>query len=230
MSLVAELSEDNSQEIQDIFELLPGKHLDLQINHPVQVRLKVTLIGYELGHYIILKYPPTSRSDEYSDVLVEGNVAVVRYLLEGDKGCCFAFRSTIRTITKKPEKFIILTYPKKIENRQLRLHQRITTHLPASISLNATNESSVRINGVINDLSLKGCGFTFKAENESVKVNETDIVVCVAQPNKGEFMIPAKVRNSRNEAGKVNVGIQFCDGDKQVSELLEHLFIDMNAL
>ncbi|MEW6991395.1 PilZ domain-containing protein [Colwelliaceae bacterium 6441] len=214
----------------DIFELLPGKMLDLQINHPVQVRIKVPLIGYELGQYIILKYPNVPRATTYSDVLVEGNVVVVRYLLEGDKGCCFAFRSTIKTITKTPEKFIILSYPKKIENRQLRLHQRIAMHLPAAISLNSPDQSNVRINGVIGDLSLKGCGFTFKAESDSVKVNELDIFVCVADHNKGEILIPAKVCNSRNERGKVIVGIQFNEDDKQVVSLLEHLFIDMNNL
>jgi hypothetical protein len=214
----------------DIFELLPGKMLDVQINHPVQVRLKVPLIGYELGNYIILKYPNVPSSTSYSDVLVEGNVVVVRYLLEGDKGCCFAFRATIRTITQKPEKFLILSYPKKIENRQLRLHQRISMHLPAAISLNEPNQSNVRINGIIGDLSLKGCGFTFKADNDSIKVNERDIFVCVAHHSQGEILIPAKVCNSRNENGRVNVGIQFNEGDKQVSSLLDHLFIDKSSL
>ncbi|MCO4800015.1 MAG: flagellar brake domain-containing protein [Colwelliaceae bacterium] len=218
------------EEVFDIFELLPGKMLDIQINHPVQVRLKVPLIGYELGSYIILKYPNVPRTTSYNDVLVEGNVVVVRYLLEGDRGCCFAFRSTIRTITQKPEKFLILTYPKKIENRQLRLHQRISMHLPAAISLNEPDQSNVRINGVIGDLSLKGCGFTFKADSEAIKVNKRSIFVCIAHHTKGEILIPAKVCNSRNEQGKVNVGIQFEEGDKQVASLLEHLFIDKSSL
>lgn len=220
---------DAPEGVFDIFELLPGKVLDLQINHPVQVRLKVNLIGYEQGKYIILKYPTSIKESNYQDVLVEGNVAVVRYLLEGDKGCCFAFRSTIQNITKIPEKFLILEYPKKIENRQLRLHQRVTTHLPAAISLTDTNSGN-RINGIINDLSLKGCGFTFKTDNSSIKVNKANIVVCVAQPNKEEIIIPAKVCNSRNEHGRVSVGIQFCEGDKQVKELLEHLLIDNTLL
>ena len=218
------------KEAANIFELLPGKMLDIQINHPVQVRLKVPLIGYELGKYIILKYPNVPKSVNYSDVLVEGNVAVVRYLLEGDQGCCFAFRATIKNITQKPEKFLILNYPSKIENRQLRLHQRIVTHLPAAISLHEPDKSNVKINGIIGDLSLKGCGFTFKAANESVRVNERDIFVCVSHHASGEIRIPAKVCNSRNDKGKVSVGIQFKEDDKQVIALLEHLFIDINAM
>ena len=218
------LSQEDTR--HELFELLPGKVLDVQINHPVPVRLKLPLIGYEQGKYIILKYPNVLKASHYSDVLVEGNVAVVRYLLEGDKGCCFAFRSTIRNVTLSPEKFLILSYPEKIENRQLRRHQRITTHLPAAISLNEPSKSNLKINGIIGDLSLRGCGFTFKADNDAVKVNQRDIFVCVSHYAIGEIRIPAKVCNSRNENSRVSVGIQFKDDDKQVATLLEHLFID----
>lgn len=230
MAIQATEAIKQENEIPDVFELLPGTMLDIQINYPVQVRFKLPLIGYELGKYILIKYPNVPKSVNYSDVLVEGNVAVVRYLLEGDKGCCFAFRATIKSITQKPEKFLILNYPKSIENRQLRLHQRISTHLPAAISLNEPTLSNVKINGIISDLSLKGCGFTFKAQSDSVKVNEREIYVCVSHHISGEIMIPARVCNSRNEKGRVNVGIQFRDGDKQVAVLLEHLFIDASTM
>lgn len=215
-----------------IFELLPGKILDLQINHPVQVRIKTPLIGYELGKYIILKHPDENRVGNYTDVLVAGNVVIVRYLLEGVQGVCFAFRTTIKSITQYPEKAIILDYPTKIENRQLRLHQRIITHLPAYIVLNAetTNESDVKITGIIGDISSQGCGFLFKADNAKLKVNKRDVFVCLQSLTSGEIKIPATVCNSRNENGKVSVGIKFMEGDKQVHSLLEHLFIDSNLL
>ncbi|GHF96455.1 PilZ domain-containing protein [Thalassotalea marina] len=222
---------DEAQETSQasaIFELLPGKVIDFQVNHPVQVRLKLSLVGYETGKYIILKYPTSG--DNYSDVLVEGNVAIVRYLVEGDHGCCFAFRSTIRNITKTPERFIVLNYPKKIENRQLRAHQRVTTHMPAAISLNEPNQSNVEINGIIVDLSLKGCGFTFRAKNDIVNVKQRQIFVCVTHYAIGEMRIPATVCNSRNEQGRVSVGIKFEENDKQVALLLENLFVDLNLL
>ncbi|MDO6426597.1 PilZ domain-containing protein [Thalassotalea sp. 1_MG-2023] len=216
------------EESNNFFELLPGKVLDFQVNHPVQVRLRLPLIGYETGKYIMLKYPSTS--DNFNDVLIEGNVAIIRYLLEGDKGCCFAFKATIRNITQSPEKLIYLNYPKKIENRQLRAHQRITTHLPAAISLNAPDQSNIELNGIIVDLSLKGCGFTFKASSGIVSVKQREIFVCVTHYATGEMRIPARVCNSRNEKGRVNVGIQFNEGDQQVATLLEQLFIDTSIL
>jgi hypothetical protein len=227
---VSALRVPSPEENLAIFDLLPGKTLDVQINHPVKTRIKMPLVGYELGKYILLKYPATNKTCSYQDVLVEGNVVIVRYLLEGERGECFAFKTTIKQITQYPEKFLVINYPKNIENRQLRLHQRIVTHLPATITVNANhaNQQDLQLNGIIEDISTKGCGFAFKAENEKVKVNERDIFICVQHPSTGEIKIPAKVCNSRNEQGKVSVGVKFYDNDKQVKNLLEHLFIDSN--
>lgn len=210
---------------EQFFELLPGKSLDLQINHPLQVRLKLPLIGYELGNYIILKHPGEQSS--YRDVLVEGNVVIVRYILEGNKGQCFAFRSTIKSISMFPEKFIMLNYPKSIENRDLRLHQRYATNLPASIILNeqSTLSEGVSIDGIIADISPQGCSFTFLSENSKIKVNERDIFICIQSSANGVTKIPARVCNSRYERGKVNVGVKFTNSEQQMKNLLEKLFI-----
>jgi hypothetical protein len=152
--------------------------------------------------------------------------------LEGEHGECFAFRSTIKHITQYPESFLILNYPTKIESRQLRLQPRITTHLPASIMLDADgeNKAEIRLNGIITDISVKGCGFIFKADDFKVTVNKCDIYVCILHPTTGELKIPARACNSRNEQGKVSVGIRFFDDDKQVSNLLEQLFINESFL
>lgn len=211
------------------FDLKPGKIVDLQIDHPVKLRIKATLAGYDLGQYIILKHPAPQNMSNYSDVLAEGNVVVVRYLLEGQQGECYAFKATIRNITKIPEKFIFLTYPDKIENRQLRTHQRYITHLPASII--ARDEQDIKktaqLKGIISDISAKGCGFVFKTDNPKVKVNQKDIFVVLRSPSDLEITIPARVCNSRFDNGKVNVGIQFKEDDEQIKKLLNQLFIEL---
>lgn len=214
------------QSIQ-LFELQPGKSLDLQINHPVSLRLKLPLIGYELGKYIILKYPKSANTSEYKDVLIEGNVLIVRYLMEGNKGECFAFRSSIKTITQYPEKLLFIEYPKNIENRQLRLQQRTSIHIPATIMLEGSADSKgTQINGIIGDISAKGCGFTFKTKSVTAKVNKRDVLICVQSPTASEVKIPARVCNSRNANGVVSVGIQFLDNGELVPKLLAELFIE----
>lgn len=221
------MSDVSIEKSPQLFELQPGKNLDLQINNPVPLRLKLPLIGYELGKYIILKYPRTTNKSEYKDVLVEGNVLIIRYLMEGSKGECFAFRSTIKSVTQFPEKMLFIEYPKKIENRQLRTQQRTSIHLPAFITLEDSGEGkSTEINGVIGDISAKGCGFSFKTKSVNAKVNKRDIFVCLQSPTDGEVKIPARVCNSRNDKGTVSVGIQFIDDTNLVPKLLSELFIE----
>ncbi|WP_227006565.1 PilZ domain-containing protein [Shewanella donghaensis] len=217
------------QDEQIFFSLMPGSMVDLQIDFPVKFRTKATLVGFEIGKYIILKHPAPLQMNNYKDVFVDGNGVVVRYLLEGQQGECFAFKTTIRNVTKFPEKFIFLTYPKEIENRQLRTHQRFVTHLPSSIQAREDGKAKqgTELKGIISDISSKGCGFLFKTDNENLKVNEKDIFVNIRNPNDETTTIPAKVCNSRFENGKVNVGIKFEDNDPQIKKLLNQLFIDL---
>jgi len=221
---MAEISIEQSMQL---FELQPGKSLDLQINHPIPLRLKLPLIGYDLGNYIILKYPRSANTSEYKDVLIEGNVLIVRYLMEGNKGECFAFRSSIKNITQYPEKFIFIEYPNKIENRQLTSTAK-NKHPPACNNhvRGAGHKKGTQISGIIADISTKGCGFTFKTKSANAKVNKRDIFVRLRSPIDGEIQIPARVCNSRNDNGTVNVGIQFIDDEKLVPKLLTELFID----
>ena len=217
----------NSSEKVQIFELQPGKTMDLQINHPVPVRLKLTLIGFEIGKYILLKYPKVTSTSEYKDVLIEGNVMIVRYLMEGNKGECFAFRSTIKHITIYPEKLIFLEYPKKIENRQLRTQQRTSIHIPASIMIEEDeNNKEMRIQGAISDISLKGCGFSFKSKSSTTNVNKRKVFMCLQDADGEEMKLAAQVCNSRNEKGVVNVGIRFVEVNDKLPLLLEQLFIN----
>jgi len=217
----------NLSEPSQLFELQPGKSLDLQINHPVPLRLKLTLVGYELGKYIVLKYPKVARTSDYKDVLVTGNVMIVRYLMEGNKGECFAFRSSIKSISLQPEKLLFLEYPKKIENRQLRTQQRTSIHIPSAIMIEGKgDDDGARISGIIGDISAKGCGFSFKSKSDKTKVNKRNIFVCIQSPIDGEVLIPAKVCNSRNVNGMVSVGIQFLDEGELVPKLLSQLFIE----
>ncbi|WP_435277141.1 hypothetical protein ACMAZF_09690 [Psychrobium sp. nBUS_13] len=125
--------------------LTPGKVIDLQLGGLSGVRIKPTVIGLDIG----------------------------RYLLEGTRGECVSFSTTIEHIITVPEKLHFLNYPTKIENRQLRTHQREKTHLPAQISQKLVNGklAGTLLGGYIVDISPRGCQFSFKQEggNSAVK-------------------------------------------------------------
>lgn len=219
---------DEVKEEKEYFELLPGKTLDIQINHPVTVRKKLTLIGYEIGKYLILKWPKSLNKNEYSDVLVEGNVMIVRYLLEGSAGKCYAFRTSITSIVQYPERLIFVEYPKTLENRELRNQQRKTTHISASISMGseADNFKGSQIKGIIHDININGCGFSFKTSNNKVKVNNREIVINISGYLNKEKQLLATVCNSRNDNGVVNVGIKFNDDPSDVLLALKSLQLE----
>jgi hypothetical protein len=221
------MSELNSNKKNQVFELQPGKSMDLQINHPVPLRLKLTLVGYEVGKYILLKYPRVMNTSEYKDVLIEGNVMIVRYLMEGNKGECFAFRSAIQNVSVYPEKLIFLDYPKDIENRQLRVQQRKSINIPAYIMIEEDDKNKeMKINGFIADISLKGCGFSFQSKSSSTNVKKRKIFVCLKDLSGTDMKISAQVCNSRNSEGIVNVGIKFLENNAQLTQLLEQSFIN----
>lgn len=217
------------KEQEEYFELLPGKLLDIQINFPVTVRKKLTLVGYELGKYLVLKWPKSAHKNDYNDVLVEGNGMIVRYLLEGSAGKCYAFRTKITSIIQYPERLVFVDYPETLENRELRNQQRKETHIPAAISMGSElteKTKSQKIKGIIYDINTKGCGFSFKANNDKVKVNNKDIVVWFNGEDNIVKKLSAKVCNSRNDNGKVNVGIQFYDEADDVLSTLEELQLE----
>ena len=212
-----------------IFDLTPGKIIDLQLNTPVLARLKLVLVGYDVGNYIILKYPAISKPTEYADVLTVGNVAIVRYIVEGEKGECVAFSTTIKSIALVNEKLIFLEYPKQVENRQLRSIQRMQTHIPTQISVSSAKTTDTTINGVIVDISSEGCQFVFKSDSGNKQVKKVAIKVTINSPNGSTpTTIVALVRNSRYQGGKIFVGIQFEEKQKtKVQNLIDALALDV---
>lgn len=218
-----EASQSNAMQI---FELQPGTLVDIQAKLPVTVRLKSMLVGYSTGKYIILQYPDPKRYGNYKDVLTEGNTVIVRYLLEGDKGECFAFKSTILHVVKYPDPLMFIDYPKHIENRQLRSHQRKITNIPAEIALPGSSLGKTGIKGMIVDISSSGCRFVFKsAQKATVKQTQIEVSINTAF-HKEPIKVSAKVCNSSFEVDRTFVGIMFTEKEEVIQDLMDVLFLD----
>ena len=210
-----------------IFELLPGKLLDLQIEAAPDARLKLPLIGYAYGQYIILKYPVGTRAGDYTNDLVEGSFVYIRFIPDGETEACFSFRSKIRHLIEVPEKCIVVDYPVRIDSRQLRKHQRTFTNIPATLAMqNDAILEDGKTQGIITDISQFGCGFTFKSENLRGELSHQHVNIVVNSPIEGELSLPAKICNYRYNQGKTSVGLAFEGNAEQVERLLVHLFIE----
>lgn len=214
-----------------IFELLPGQLLDVQLEHLDDVRLKLPLIGYAFGQYIILKFPVGIRTHDYTDALAVGKSVFIRYLTQGDnaeQSECFSFDSTIKSIAHFPEKCLVIEYPLHIYNRQLRRYPRTQAHLPAKLKFVGTDLLSLlpEFNGIIVDISPRGCGFSFKTDEQISNLKNQEITLSVQSPIEGELDITARICNQRYENGKITLGTQFTANSSKVERLLVHLFIE----
>jgi len=217
---------------QFINHLTPGKVIDLQLGMKKEVRIKPTVIGLDIGKYLLLKFPNSLHITDYKDVLINGNVAVVRYIVEGEHGECIAFSTTIEHLLSVPERLIFLNYPNKIEKRQLRESQRAKTYLPTQISQHSENNKllGTLINGYIVDISAKGCLFSFKANSDEAKngMKKCPVFIGVGLIGQSEpLILRAHVKNNRVENDQVFVGIMFDEQSlKHVSILLNDMAID----
>lgn len=227
------LSVEKNKIKTSIFELLPGQLLDVQLEQLADVRLKLPLIGYAFGQYIILKFPVGIRTHDYTEALSVGKSVFIRYLapVAGDtkeQGECFSFDSTIKSIAHLPEKCIVIEYPLHIYNRQLRRHSRTQAHLPAKLKFIGTELLSLlsEFQGIIIDISPRGCAFSFKTSEKLSNLKNQELTLCVQSPIEGELAITARVCNQRFENGKMTLGIQFTANSAKVERLLVHLFIE----
>ncbi|MCQ8876968.1 flagellar brake protein [Pseudoalteromonas shioyasakiensis] len=217
---------------KSFLDLLPGKIIDIQFTNPLSFRFKLTLVGYEAGKYLILKYPKQAKLNEYSDILKEGNGAIVRYIVEGERGECVAFSTTILAISVRPEKLIFLAYPKQIESRQLREVNRLQTHIPAKISINKDQSfnSENLLQGIIIDISATGCRFTVHVNSGFLALKKRQVFVHLLSPiDSSAVIISAHVRNNQMQDNRLNVGIEFAEQEREkVQKLLEVYAIDIN--
>ena len=197
-----------------INHLTPGKVIDLQLGGLSGLRIKPTVIGIDLGKYILLKFPSKLNPSDYKDLLIIGGNVVVRYIVEGQHGECVAFSTTIEHVLSIPERLIFLNYPERIENRQLRSYQREKVYLPAQISHKVIDGkvSGTCIDGYIVDISSSGCQFSFKAQAGQSGVKKLPIYISITLVGYDKpLLINAHVKNNRIEHGSILVGIMFED-------------------
>ena len=221
---------DNQIINEFIHNLTPGKVIDLQLGGSTVVRIKPTVIGIDLGRYLLVKFPSKLNIADYQDVLLSGGAVIVRYILEGLSGECVAFSTTIQQVLSSPNRLIFLNYPTKIENRQLRTHQRKKTHLPAQISLNkdADRLTGNCIGGYIVDISSRGCQFAFRPGDGKGGIKKCPVHIAITIVGvETPLIINAHVKNNRLESGQILVGIKFDESSlNKISVLLDEMTIE----
>lgn len=219
---------------QDINEFInhlkPGQVIDVQLASLSDIRIKPTVIGVDLGRYLLVKFPTKLNPSDFKELLVQGSSVIVRYILEGQHGECVAFSTTIQHVLTVPSRLIFLNYPTRIENRQLRATQREKTHIPAEITANksAHTLTGASIAGYIIDISSSGCLFSFRPAVSKGGLKKVHINIAITIVSQDDpLMLSAYVKNNRLDNGHVLVGIMFDESSlEDVALLLDEMAID----
>ncbi|MCA1930997.1 flagellar brake protein [Rheinheimera sp.] len=215
---------------EKIRHLHPGSVVDLQFSQPSSLRIRTSLVGYEKSRYLILKLPPQVIEGGYKDIFVEGNMTVVRCLLEGELGECIAFKAMIKTISHHPVHLLFLEYPQHIENRSLRAKQRVRAFIPAYVNpvqQGALPETFSLYNGFVIDISPCGCRFSIKTPAEADQINKVSVLMELLIPGEEErIQIPGEIMNCHQELQELSLGIKFELPERQVAKMLQRFIVD----
>lgn len=204
--------------------VLPGCTIQLQFGTPDSVRVTGRLIGYDHNKYMIVKLNEQEASHRFEKCLFEGNSLVARMLIEGGRGECIAFKSTIRWRGYNPLNFLYLAFPMVVQKCDYRTHPRVPTCIVANLTdtIRSADNHSQRVNGYLRDVSLGGCCFEFQLPEHHRGISSKPLQVTVGENQP----FTAEVKNQRTISdSRIAVGMQFRTSLSDVKTLLSRLYI-----
>ena len=135
-----------------------GTELSIKFDN-TNLLMKSTFVGKEKDQYIVVTPPPEMSTIE--NPMSQSDGFSISYGFEGD---IFTFRSRLIRIIESPLKLLILKYPISVDKKELRAQKRISCFISAKIEVNHLVKD-----GVIKDVSKRGCRFVFEIGKEGPK-------------------------------------------------------------
>jgi c-di-GMP-binding flagellar brake protein YcgR len=187
-------------------------------------RYLVTLVGYSVGHSLILSTPRNAQGNVL--IIRHGMRFNVRMLHHGDVQ---GFLGTVLEVYNHPFPHMHINYPREIESIAVRNAMRVRARIPCAVrnSRLPDEKKNYRI-GTIIDLSNSGC----KLESQSVaaKADEVLMMQFNIEVNKQEERVAVmglvRAVSEKEKDGKTLVfsGIQFTSINRYQQVLL-HAFV-----
>jgi c-di-GMP-binding flagellar brake protein YcgR len=195
----------------------------LEVGTPLQIdiegfrsRLKSSLVGVLPNEYLIVRTPQLELYIGEPKHLLPESEIVVRCLHRGN---VWGFKSRLKRVISTPAQLLVLEYPKKVENHNLRVHKRIECLLPGKIELGKTKRK-----GVVLDISEKGCRFsvnTVKGKDALEIEIKTELTLSCQLPGiEGEQVFEGRVRRMEKDEVRTELGVEFQTIDPKVRDLI----------
>ena len=164
--------------------------------------MKSTFVGKKSDQYIVIT--PPSGFETIEKELLQADRIKIKYLFEGD---IFEFNTRITEIRYSPLTLLLLQWPASVEKQELRSLKRINCFIPAQIEIH--NEMK---DGVIKDISKKGCRCEFETSKNNTKTVKIDDRIAL------NFCFPGivdrqeiwgQIKDIQTKDGKLDMGIEF---------------------
>ena len=166
----------------------------------VNTTLNSTLIGMEEDNFLIITPPVPFNT--VKDKLQTGTMLVLKFF---HKGVVYAFQAKIKNIITTAPKFLVVEYPKIIQDFSLRQHKRVPCHIPVVTKIN-----DVDATGILKDLSEKGAFCIFKLSAATgLKVSDKLTMLCQFPGVMNRQPLEGFVRSLKRRGDNLLIGIEF---------------------
>lgn len=176
-----------------------------------------SFVGMVESEYLIISLP--TRFDKVKVRLYNGNRIKAKYLYDGS---VYAFHTRILETITTPVKVLILSFPKKVQQQELRGMKRNNVVIPGKVEIN-----SALVNVVIFDINQGGCCFKVADLERFAPKKETIRLACKFPGVPQEIFIRAQIRNIRRENNFISVGAEFREPDPAFQEALMDFLVSI---
>ena len=206
------LQESRSQALKD--ETLYGKEVVLPFPSGVTLDVKISDIAIPVTSHFVgadaLEYIQIAPPSPYNTIkgkLTTGNLLAFQSIFKGRR---YRFSSQIIEHLTKPIRAVILSYPDKLEVKDLRASDRVSCRIPATIFYKGKAKEAILI-----DISPVGCGVDVHYEpqekNYIVRRNESIKLECSFPGDPEHYPMNGIVKNVKKKQLRLIYGIQLVD-------------------
>lgn len=213
--------------LEKLHQIMIGGMVDLEIlTATSSKRVKTEFIGLLDKRFVILNYPNAKRFPAASDYLYDGEMVVVRALIEGSGGQVIAFRQQLMSVSSHPVRLLFINFPNQVELFDLRSQTRIPTLLSAKLKL-----SDDRIlDGVIKDISLTGIKFDLKDKTQAENIKGMQCSIILDSSNRQAKDFKGEVCSVKEHAQGAYCGIKLLASEEEMKSFMGDHFIDPSIL
>ena len=189
-------------------------------------RFSTSLIGIDLQHSIIVSLPSSfskGGSRSRKNVFAEGNAFELRMVVDD---CAVLCEAQVSQVVDK--RWVIFTFPKKLESRRLRSGARIACDLPCMTSC-----QELHSDGVVTNMSVGGCQIIVSQDArydflENALVDSDPVILAIVFPHRREPVpVECYVRSTVcHVSGACKVGVEFSKKYDVICSYLESLQLD----